>query len=351
MALTERAQKDLISELKQHPPKLVLFNDDTYGLRNWDGIPNQVRHYEVSQYLLDNYTPLLSTHTQIIYGLSSANLSPSLATNLPLSESPLTQNLDFAGFPCDWGYSPNFLSISPPPARQQVSPVTLTAQASPDGVITFVGWAFDRLAVHPARQVVLTIGDKVVGTATPKLDRPDVAAAFGQPGLATSGYRLTVTVPDATLFDLRSIRLYGISDNGVASELAGSPGAAAAALAQITLSDGTTVPVRQGEVTGVVDTIAPYRELIITPPTGSSWADYRWLEIDTPSRFAQAGWVLSDVQTGDVGHQILFGTLVTSPTSMRVFVGSCAQWYGFGSMPILLGYGAPEDVSAVRLLP
>jgi hypothetical protein len=104
-------------------------------------------------------------------------------------------------------------------------------------------------------------------------------------------------------------------------------------------------------VTGFVDSIAPYHQLLITPPAGSAWADYRWLEIDTSTRFARDAWQVTDVQTGEPGHQIIFRTLGNASTTMRVFVGSCAQWHGYGAMPVFLGHGVGEDISAVRLLP
>jgi hypothetical protein len=354
MAITERAQKDLISELQAHPPKLVVFNDKTYGLLNWDGIPNQVRHYEVSQYLLDHYTPLLSTHTQLIYGLNSAHLSPDLGLSLPLQQTPETQNLDFSGFTCDWGYAPNFLSISPSSSQLPVSPVTLSPQPAPNGLVTFAGWAADRTTGQAASQIVLTSGGKAIGSVVPSISRPDVVAAFGQPGLARSGYRLAASVPDTFFSDpagMHALRIYGVSAAGVATELIGSPGASAPPATQITLADGSIVPVAAGVISGQVDTISPYQQLLISPPAGSSWADYRWLEIDTTARFANDDWNLTDVQTGDPGHQIIFRTLGNSSTSMRIFVGSCAQWHGYGAMPIYLGHSLGETIAAVRLVP
>jgi hypothetical protein len=354
MAITERAQKDLISELKAHPPKLVVFNDMTYGLLNWDGIPNQVRHYEVSQYILDHYTPLLSTHTQLIYGLSSAQLSPDVAMSLPLQEPRTTQNIDFAGFACDWGYAPNFLAISPPPNQASVSPVTLTTQPSPNGEVISVGWAGDLTTGHAASQVVLTAAGKVIESVVPSLSRPDVVAAFRQPGFANSGYRFAVAMPDSILSDpntRQSLRIYGVSSDGVATELGGSPGAAGLPATQITLADGTTIPVKAGVVTGAVDTITPYHQLVVSPPAGTNWADYRWLEIDTTTRFAQDGWDVTDEQTGDPGHQVIFRTLGNSSKTIRVFVGSCAQWHGYAATSLYLGHGLGEDISAVRLIP
>lgn len=352
MALAERAQKDLIAELERDPPKLVVFSDNTYGLLNWDGIPNMVRHYEVSQYILDHYKPLLSTHTQIIYGLATAQLSPADAMNLPLQEPVRTEDLPFQGFNCDWGYVPNFLSISPPPSKNSVAQVTLATQAVSYAVITFFGWAGDLTTGQPARQVVATAGGEVVGQTVPGLSRPDVAASSGRPDFAKSGYYLYAKVPDRLLSDpsgMASIAVYGISARGVASRI-DNPAPGSPQVSQIKLDDGTLIPVRPGEVTGWVDYVTPSHQLAISPPAGALWSDYRWLEIDSASDFGQDSWVLYDKVSGDPGRQIIFRTLGSTKT-LRVFVGSCAQWHGYAAVPLMLGYSLPQDIAAVRLLP
>ncbi|MFI5286403.1 MAG: hypothetical protein ACHQ4F_08785 [Candidatus Dormibacteria bacterium] len=354
IAIPELAQKDLIAELKRDPPKLVVFSTQRYGLLAWDDIPNMVRHYDVSQYILDNYTPLLSTHTQIIYALTSANLSPASAKALSLQDPALTDDLPFMGFACDWGYAPNFLSISPPPPVHQATPVTLSTTNEPNASITLEGWAGDPATGLPASRVVATVGGTAVGQVTPSIDRPDVAAASKVPGFATSGYRLTSVVPDQLLSSpagMSSIRVFGISANGVASELRGSPGGAGTALTQITLQDGTSVPVRPGEVTGTVDVAIPSHQVDLSLPSGTAWSDYRWMEIDTSTKFAQDQWTVSDVQTGDPGHQIIFRTLPSSSSSFRVYVGSCAQWHGYQSSQLILSHGQTQTIAAIRLLP
>jgi hypothetical protein len=352
MALPEPAQKDLITELERDPPKLVVFSDNTYGLLNWDGISNMVRHYEVSQYILDHYKPLLSTHTQIIYGLATAQLSPAAAMNLPLQDPVTTDDLAFKGFSCDWGYVPNFLSISPTPSKKSVAEQPLAMHPVSYGVITFFGWAGDVTTGLPARQVVVTAGGQVVGQAIPSLNRPDVAASSGRPGFTQSGYYVYAQVPDSLLSDpngLASIAVYGVSARGVASRIDnprdGSPQASL-----IKLDDGTAIAVRPGEVTGWVDSVTPSHQLSISPPAGTVWSDYRWLEIDSTSGFGQDSWVVYDKATGDPGRQIIFRTLGSTKT-LRVFVGSCAQWHGYTAGPLMLGYSLPQNVAAVRLLP
>jgi hypothetical protein len=86
-------------------------------------------------------------------------------------------------------------------------------------------------------------------------------------------------------------------------------------------------------------------------PPGSAWSDYRWMEINTSTAFAQDRWTVSDVPTGDRGHQINFSTLPNSPSAFRVFVGGCAQWHGYQLDQLVLSYGQTQDVSAIRLLP
>lgn len=352
MAITERAQQDLISQLEKDPPKLIVFTAATYGLLNWDGIPNMVRHYEVSQYILDHYSPLLDTHTEIIYARTSDSVSASKAQSLSLQEPVSTSDLPFAGFSCDWGYAPNFLSISPPAPPGRLQPVSLSTAVDPDGLITVWGWAGDTSTGSPASSVVVTVDGQVVGQAVPGLVRPDVAKVMGQPGLAISGYTAGVRYPlEAHPVKLSEVRVFGISAGSVASELPASPGAAGPPVSQLLLQDGTSVPVRPGAVTGSVDLAYIDRQLIISPPAGDSWSGYRWLEVDTSSRFQDDRWAVYDDQTGDPGHQIIFRTLGNSSTKIRVFVGSCAQWHGYGAVPLYLSYSAGEDISAVRLLP
>jgi hypothetical protein len=102
-------------------------------------------------------------------------------------------------------------------------------------------------------------------------------------------------------------------------------------------------------VDGTVDTTTTDHQLIVSPPPGASWSDYRWLEINTPTTFGQDRWAVYDDQSGDPGHQIIFRTLGGS--AIRVYVGSCAQWHGYGSMPLFLGHTGAQDIGTVRLLP
>jgi len=115
LAMPEDAQHDVVTRLKSSRPKLVVFTNDRYGLPSWDLIPNQVRHYDISQYLLDNYHPLLDVQSQLILVENDANVPSPAALNLKLTRPLAVNNLYFDAPACDWGYTPNFFSVTPTP--------------------------------------------------------------------------------------------------------------------------------------------------------------------------------------------------------------------------------------------
>jgi len=90
------AQEEVLEAMKRNPPKLVVYS----GGRFWNqgGIPNSVRYWAVSEYLLEHYEPLVVMHSYLILQRkSAAESSPSLYSFVP---------------GCDWGYAP-FLFRTP----------------------------------------------------------------------------------------------------------------------------------------------------------------------------------------------------------------------------------------------
>lgn len=140
MALSERAQEDLIGELRRNRPRLVVFTNDRFGQPGWDNVPNMVRHYDVSQYILDHYRPLLSIDGQIVYAAEAAELPSPESLNLQLSHPAITKDLPFLGQGCDWGYAPNFLSVSPAGASHDLSTIKLSVTDASSGIRGRAHW-------------------------------------------------------------------------------------------------------------------------------------------------------------------------------------------------------------------
>jgi hypothetical protein len=66
MALPPYAQQLLIEELQRSRPPVVVFDADRIGMSAWDGVYNDVRHYQVSDYILDGWVPVLRTHGTLL---------------------------------------------------------------------------------------------------------------------------------------------------------------------------------------------------------------------------------------------------------------------------------------------
>ena len=101
LAARRTVQEDLLRELEASKPKLVAFTSNGFGLSlpSWDGIPNQVRHYDVSQYLLDNYVPVADVHGYVL-------MRPRDSGARPVRELYFRDG-------CYWGNVPNFFTPAP----------------------------------------------------------------------------------------------------------------------------------------------------------------------------------------------------------------------------------------------
>jgi hypothetical protein len=138
VAIRQVVQQDLVDQLRADRPLFVVFAQREVGLPGWDGVPNMVRHYDVSQYLLANYRPFIDVHGQVIYVDKRASLPDPLSLHLPLSTPLISTDLPFRGLSCEWGYSPNYLSVTPPapPPGQQAITVNLTRDGPTSYLLT-----------------------------------------------------------------------------------------------------------------------------------------------------------------------------------------------------------------------
>jgi hypothetical protein len=105
-----------LAELREDAPGVVVFNA-TDGIPAWDEIPNTVRHYEISDFLLDRYRPVVFAGGNLLMLRKDLELPPGWPDALDLSVRPVLDNLYFRTFPCDWRYAPNFLDVDPRPTE------------------------------------------------------------------------------------------------------------------------------------------------------------------------------------------------------------------------------------------
>lgn len=348
MAIRAGTQDDLVDELSRRRPKLVVYSSYGTGLPSWDYISNQVRHYRVSRYLLDNYVPLSAWNGFVFLGLkgarfpSASSIQPKLEGNLPL----VTDDLYIRTQPCDWGYAPNFL-VERPTDGSLARPLSLGLSR----LASLQGWAVDLQAKKPAVRVLAVFRGKVIAETRPFAARSDVSVILGSDSYRTSGYKLpTVTVPGGTMRDLR---VYALTRSGAATQLAYGPAVPAevgeGAEPRTLLRGGRRIPVVPGAAQGFVDSASfPDHRWALSVPPGTSLGAYHWAELETSTPPQENHFMLNDGFT-DLDRGIFFKTLARGKKSVRVDLGSCSQWRAFHKRKLFLGADRSEPLTAVRL--
>lgn len=82
---------------------------------------------------------------------------------------------------------------------------------------TVVGWAVNGTPLAPAARFALFVDGKQVYMGRPTLKRSDLVSFFGSQDVLESGFRFAL--PNDAIKPNSTIRLFGLSDNGAASEL------------------------------------------------------------------------------------------------------------------------------------
>ena len=371
MAIRRVNQLDLIEHLEIKKPKLVIYYGGS-GLNSWDGIPNMVRHYDVSHYILNHYRLAADVDGHLIMARRDWNIEFNTqgSTDAPsnsIREIKENKNInDGRGRPipgyvssCDWQYAPNFFDY---PAPDRSSENVLQIFQAPAQNFMLGGWAVDLKSNRPAKKIVAMIDNRLISSATPNVNRSDVAAFLGSGGFTTSGYRLNVK--NLSFEQLEHLRLYAITWDNSVSELD--------YLAKLFINkqkqskaempqqlSGTEVLTRDpGAAKGFVDLLVTVPEqkqekyLIIPITKGVSLTDYKWFEIETVVPFERERFILSDDPTFPSNRTISFNSLPTVPETNRykVMTGSCYQWYQFGHKNLFLASDGNRQIQKIRLI-
>jgi hypothetical protein len=337
-------QRDLIRRLRQDPPKLIAFDNDSHpfiGLSNFDGMATSVHLYDTSQWILDNYKPVLWTNGVTFY--ARRDQPPVPPAELDLSRKPATRNVAFSVQPCHWGTSPTFFNedvLPPPDAR-----TTDARLRSAPNQITVVGWAGDPRAKQPASEVIATVDGRIVARDRPSLNRPDLVA-FGLPeGFRRAGFQMQVPVTEGG-----TLRLFAVSEDGELSQIVRQgkhPGKGTARVGD------REIELTPNAVWGQINSKTRAEAVQFSLPGGESdWSDYRWLEVDAGSDgFEQGLLTVYDSQSRSApDRDIIFETLDRSPDRYVVPVGACAQWHGYRGDRLFINLQPRQEISAVRLI-
>ena len=191
LAVTEYAQGLVIDDLEASRPPVIVADARSMGLPFWDDLPNDIRHFEVSQYVLDNWRPVAIVHGVT---LMLRNDLPEPDEPLPVGTTGPTDDMYFGGPSCDWGYAANYLE-SP-----QVAPTVALTPGPPteQAFVSVRGWALDgdSAATNEWPTLVVTQhGRELDLRRGPPVNRVDIAKLYG-PEWLTSGFVLGAVALD-----------------------------------------------------------------------------------------------------------------------------------------------------------
>ena len=348
MAIRPAAQEEVISDLKRTHPPLVVYRSETGGLGEWDGVPNVVRHHEISRFVLDHYRPLAEVSGQTFFvERSRANVVSAPGRALDARQAYL------GGQRCDWGYAPNFLKSEPMVAGDRAAKTSSFTATR----LEASGWAIKADRSAPAAQVVATEGQQVIGRVTTGLSRPDVAAIFG-PATQRSGFHL-LGEWESKSGGMRDVRLFAISAGDAADELP-MPGISPSGGPPASLTvDGSVVPVVRGSVVGALDMAVVARERVTAfdLPPGLSARQVAGVEIE--ARVRETGTVaisaappIREEHPGDASaSRAVVLRIPRSPrVKVRVELDSCPAWRATDGARLYIRTDEGVEIDSLRPL-
>jgi hypothetical protein len=361
-AETPLAQSQVIQELSRSRPRLVTFTDYDFGLPIVDGIVGEVRNYEVSQYLLDNYVPLADDDGQLVMIRNDlAKTAPSVSSlHLPGVVKGYRGSY-FSSFSCAFGYIPNFLAL--PADSSTPVPIPLSGGNQVNTEIT--GWAVDDRLHQPAKLVVAVNDGHVIATARPDIYRRDIQDFFGQQvgwdaadaaRVANSGFEL-----DFARRPLEPVQVYAINADGTATRILPAPPPAAALGHGLRVQPHSTVPIDLSGAThqiesspwlnGWLNTFSSVAQRIYVLRIAPSvvLSGFTRLVIAAHGALGDARFVLADIP-GDMGREITFSSLSRAGDALTLPVGSCLEWHGYSGTLKLIEVGGAARVDSIDLL-
>jgi hypothetical protein len=339
LAVNAHAQRLLIDELKDARPPVVIYDSRSIGAAGWgEGrvIMNNVRSYDVSEYVLHGWTPVLSTHGVLVMARNDLAAS----TPIPdLSTPPQMTDLYFSRPSCQWGATPNYLPV-PDSSSALTLPVRSTMLRT---VVHYSGWAVDPATNLPASWVLFADGDRVVAWVKPTINVPDAARYLHQ-SKSESGFELGGAMFDAAP---EHEAAYSVGADGLAHPLNGSPAGPVAALR---LPDGRQVRVAPTAGGGIAGWEVHHADVDMVGelqlPSGIDLRDYDLATLSSTGGLGGANVALTD----QFLHEISASWLDQAGPSLTLRVGSCPQWYGYDpSKPLYVMQSGGPPVTSVTL--
>jgi hypothetical protein len=321
---TEAAQRKFITDLKQSQPPVVVFHNSSFGFPDINGVPNSVRSYGVTYYLLTHYKPLVNYKGQLLL------LRDDLVDHAPpVPDLPFATVTDlyFSSNECGLGDIPNYFTPPAPDKRAtSISPRLKLVGTQTD---TVQGWAIDPRSKRPVQRVIaVSSSGKVVATAVPTEARPDVAFAVRNLSARDSGFTLHLHQSES-----EKLTYYGLTKDGVAFLILPKEsvrGVSASPPTPVITYNGREFLTYStfGEGWIEVGGFGQKRVYQVEVPAGIDPRTFPWVSISSPN-LAQLSFAITPDPSGYSSNRISFKATASPPAKLTVPAQACLQWYGY----------------------
>lgn len=328
MAIREDTQHDLIKQLEQAPPTVVVMYG-AHGFPGWDYVQNTVRHYDVSEWILARYHPWVRIQGELLY-LRNDVVEPDGF----FGDATPVDDLYFGIPACSWGRAAEHLTSSP--TDRQLTDRTQLPVVSVTGKMHASGWAVDADRNIAAEFVVAVADGQVIAATDVAGSRPDLGEAFGFDPDAAAGFDIQIPLVGAPDEMSRGVSLVALFADGSARLIAGSPSSELPESLDFvgtlrSVEDGEVGHVERSVITPAVDGVIEFGEpaaalhlsRIELPNAHTNW---NWLLFRSPDGLSNGVYSLSD-QPNNSSHQI-DATVASGSSRLALQVGSCPQWLG-----------------------
>lgn len=290
MALRRESQNALINEIEAGKPKVIIFPTQ----RGWDGIPDPVRHYLVSQHVLQTYQPVAALDNGLIL--------------VPKDQARSTRDVELLGkaVPCDWGTSAAFLDFDIPSAQMGWTSELVETKVQ----VTLRGWAADQWSRAAGRTVFALLNGEVIAEAVPSTRRADVAQALNSDKALESGFEIKLALDRD---DVSKVHLVAEGADGNIRPLALNPDIKIEGIADSPPNAGGFLDSRE------ISDVGELRKLSQIDGGEGVWLI---LESDRPGRY----FYLSDQAPG-AQDSALIRVGVPRETPVAIPLATCPAWW------------------------
>ena len=354
---TAKSQAQVIDSMRQQRPEVVVYAS-AGGLNEWDQVENAVRHYDISEYILRNYSPWIEYLGETMLIRNDLAPGEGLALTAPVrlsaseSQRMLRNSFDASTeesvVTCEWGHAGQFMPTRPDSAG---TPITRTEVT---GVLALTGWA-PTLGETPTT-IVVSQNNTVIHIGTTSQSRSDLGVGESVTGPAPGfWFEIPLTTPDVTdskiaIFAVQDDKLIPLTRVAGKTPLVTSLSVNGVDMKVVTPAAGQItgefavpkiIPSESGKIQIGLSGESKYLTLLDLP---TNFTDFSWIVLRSKSGFNENKLRLYDVSL-DAKRAIAFDTAKGKHIG-GAQVASCPTWFGWETQKVLLQSDAPlGDVS------